>query len=148
MSAPTPRQFEAELARSLARISQRMADLPALYRWAYGASSDRVVRDSAGKITKGGVADPTGQIVGDPLDPQRPGAQRRIRKTLEDAGGHLAAAENAITAIEREIGLAMDRLDPREGFEQLRYPITVSRADLEDSHAAQARRLERGEGIA
>lgn len=146
MTAPTPRQFDLAVALALVHIRQRLADLPELYARAYGASHERVVRDSAGKISRGSVSDPTTEIVGDPRDRQRPGRQRAIRATLEAAEGHLADAENAIAAIEASILRAMDRLDPHEGFELPRYPITVSRAELEESQAAQARRLERGEG--
>lgn len=148
MTAPTPRQFDAAVAQTLARLRQRLEDLPELYLRAYGAGHERVVRDSVGKITKGSVATPTEQIVGDPLDPLRPGAQAAVRRACERAPRHLADAENALGAIEREIFRALDRLDPHEGFAQLRYPITVTQAELEEAKAAQQRRHERGEGVA
>lgn len=147
MTAPTPRQFEIDVARTLARLKRHLAELPLLYEQAYGASHDRVVRASAGKITKG-RSDPTEQIVGDPLDPLRPGAQAAIRRALERAPKKLAELENEVLSIEREISRTLDRLDPAPGFEPLRFPVSASNADLDESRAAQARRRARGEDIA
>lgn len=145
MTAPTPRQFNMALDQSLTRIRQRLAELPELYEVAYQASGWKVVRDSAGKISRGSVSDPTAEIVGDPRDPQRPGRQRAIRAALEAAEGHLADAENSLGAIESSIMKAMDRLDPRETWEPTRYPITVTHEELSVSYAAQVRRKGRGE---
>lgn len=146
MTAPTPRQFELAIAQTLARLRRHMAELPEIYERAYGASHDRVVRASTGKITKG-RSDPTEQIVGDPLDAQRPGAQAAIRRALERAPKKLAELENDLVSIEREISRAMDRLDPAQGFEPLRFPVSATNADLDEARAAQERRVARGEAM-
>lgn len=145
MTAPTPRQFDQAVALSLSRIRGRLAELPELYAVAYEASGWKVVRDSAGKISRGSVSDPTAEIVGDPRDPQRPGRQRAIRAALEGAEGQLANAENSLGEIERRILKAMDGLDPRETWEPTRFPITVTHQEMEVFYAAQVRRKARGE---
>jgi len=148
VTAARPEKFNRELAASLAKMKRLMSDLPTLYAWAYNASSERVVRESVGKIHSGAVSTPTEQIVGDPLDRRRPGAQARIRAALESAPGQLANAENALVELERRIMAAMDGLDPHERPEPMRYPISVSQAELDDAKAAQKRRIDRGEGVA
>lgn len=145
MTALTPKQLDATLAYTLSRLKRGMAELPDLYRWAYGASHERVVRETAGRSP--GPADPTGSTVGDPLAARLAG-RAAVRRTLERVPKKLAEIENTLTAIEREIARAMDRLDPREGFEPLRYPISVKDEELEESREAQARRRERREHIA
>jgi hypothetical protein len=57
----------------------------------------------------------------------------------------LTVAENVVTDIIKDIEAAMSRLDPPETFDQLRYPISVTHDELDDRHAAQERRLARGE---
>jgi hypothetical protein len=141
MTALRPDQFDKLLAQHRHGIERKLADLGKAYRDAYGASLERVVRENAGKVMSGGASDPTATITGDPLDPQRPGIQAAIRRTLEAAPKSLTDAENTIASVEAKIAKAMDRLDPREGFEAMRYPISVSHADLEESRAAQERRM-------
>lgn len=102
-------------------------------------SLDRAVRGSAGKITHG-MSDPTAEVVGDPLDKKRPGAQAALRKVLERTPKRLAEAENILASAEGDIRRAMDRLDPAETFEPLRYPITTTEAERRESKEAQDRR--------
>lgn len=145
MTAQRPDQFARTAERTRLHIDEQLRLLVELYRIAHDASLERVVRENAGKVMSGSAADPTAMITGDPLDRLRPGAQAAIRKTLERAPKKLAEAENAVAAVEREIARALDRLDPRDGFDPLRYPISVSNADLELLHEAQRRRIERGD---
>ncbi len=145
MTAPTPRQFQMEIAESHARIKASLAGLPHVYERAYLAAGWQVGRESVGKISRGGISKPLEGIVGDPLDPRRPGHQAAIRKQLERANKQLAVAENVISDIAKDIERAMDRLDPPETFNQLRYPISVTHDELDERHAAQQRRLGRGE---
>ena len=148
MTAPTPRQFEKMIEQTRKGMNRRLDELLEVYMGEHGAyetSHERVVRENAGKVMSGGASDPTAGIVGDPLDRERPGLQRAIRKQLEDVEGTLSAAENMINGITVKITKAMDRLDPREGFEALRYPISVSQAQLEESKQAQERRKTRGD---
>jgi hypothetical protein len=102
-------------------------------------SLERSVRESAGKISHG-MSDPTVEVVGDPLDPKRPGAQAALRKKLENAPKRLVEAENILSSIEKDIRHAMDKLDPPERFEPTRYPITTTEAERRESKEAQDRR--------
>jgi len=145
VTAPTPRQFQLAIARTHANIKSKLAELPDLYERAYGAAGWQVGRESVGKISRGGISKPLEGIVGDPLDARRPGAQAGIRRALERAEKQLAEAENSVAAISRDIEKAMDRLDPKETFQALRYPISVTNEELGDLREAKARRLGRGE---
>lgn len=147
MTALTPARFNRQVAETRARILKELADLPELYERAYWASHTQTGRGQGGKISRGGHSAPTEQIVGDPLDPKRPGIQASIRRTLERAPKTLANVESEVIGIERQISKGMDRLDPPPGFQALRFPVSASQADLEESRAAQQRRRERGEDI-
>ena len=147
MTALTPARFKRQVAETRERILAELADLPELYERAYYASHSQAGRGQGGKISRGGHSDPTLQVLGDPLDKNRSGAQAKIRRTLERAPKTLATIESDVIAIERLISKAMDKLDPPPGFEALRFPVSASQADLEESRAAQKRRRERGEDI-
>lgn len=146
MTAQRPDQFARSVQRTRIHLDSQLRQLVELYRIAHDASLERVVRESAGKVMSGSASDPTAAITGDPLDKLRPGIQAAIRRTLERAAKQLAELENSVHAIEREIAKSLDRLDPKDGFDPLRYPISVSNADLDELQAAQQRRKERGEG--
>ncbi len=146
MTAMTPARFNRVLSESFANLKRLYEELPEVYERAYLASHSQSVRAEGGKVMTG-RSDPTEQIVGDPLDPKRPGAQAAIRRQLEVAPRKLAQAENSVSSIERTVQTAMDRLDPRAGFEALRFPRTASDVDLEESASAKERRKERGEDI-
>ncbi len=145
MTPPTPRAFARTCESAADALLQRLADLKLLYcgdqddGGAYHMSLERAVRGSAGKITHG-MSDPTVEIVGDPLDPKRPGAQAALRKQLERAPKRLAEVENVLSGIEKDIRKAMARLDPPETFEPLRYPITTTQEERLESKQAQDRR--------
>ena len=126
-------------------MTAKMRDLPNVYARAYLAAGWQVGRENIGKISRGGVSKPLEGIVGDPLDPRRPGRQAAIRKKLENAEKQLEIAINVVDDIAKDIGKAMDRLDPPETFDQLRYPISVTQDELGERHEAQQRRLGRGE---
>lgn len=145
MTAPTPRQFELKLIEAHVRMTQKLRDLPNVYARAYLAAGWQVGRENIGKISRGGISKPLEGIVGDPLDPRRPGRQAAIRKKLENAEKQLTVAENVISDIAKDIETAMSRLDPPETFDQLRYPISVTQDELGERHEAQQRRLGRGE---
>lgn len=140
MTAPTPRAFDRSAKAAIARVRRELADLDDLYATAYDAGHTTAVRGSAGKIAVGGVNDPTGVIVGDPLDPRRPGAQAGLRRSCERASRKLAEIENMAASIRPELQRSLDRLDPRETFEPTRYPVSVTNAELEESRSAQRRR--------
>lgn len=143
----TPARFDRVLAECMANIKRMLEELPEVYERAYLASHSQARRAEGGKIMSGGPSNPTEQIVGDPLDAKRPGSQASIRRQLELAPRKLVNAENSISAIEKSVSKAMDRLDPRAGFEALRFPRTASQADLDESAAAQERRKERKEDL-
>lgn len=149
MTVPTPRVFDQKCDVAGENILRRLADLKVLYGGdqddggAYHMGLARSVRESAGKISHG-MSDPTVEVVGDPLDPKRPGAQAALRKVLERAPKRLVEAENILSSIEEDIRHAMDRLDPAETFEPLRYPITTTEAERRESKEAQERRKARG----
>lgn len=151
MTVPTPRAFERTCDAAAESLAHRLNDLKLLYcgdqddGGAYHMSLERTVRGSAGKI-RHGMSDPTTEIVGDPLDKQRPGAQAALRRALERAPKRIQEAENILSSLEGEIRKAMDRLDPAETFEPLRYPITVTQAELADSQSAQDRRRAGSDG--
>lgn len=145
MTAPTPRQFDLKLVEAHARITAKLRELPDVYHRAYLAAGWQVGRENIGKISRGGVSKPLEGIVGDPLDPRRPGHQRAIRKKLEEAVAQLVVAENVIGDIAKDIEKAMNRLDPPETFDQLRYPISVTNDELVERLEAKERRLARGE---
>lgn len=147
MTAMTPARFNRVVSESFANMKRLYEELPAMYEQAYLASHSQAVRAEGGKVMTGRPSNPTEQVVGDPLDAKRPGAQAAIRRQLEGAPKKLAMAENSVSAVEKTIAAAMDRLDPRAGFEALRYPRTASDADLEESAAAKERRKERKEDI-
>lgn len=147
MTVETPAQFQASSRQTLARITRALVRLQGSYLMAHNAALEKIVGDSAGKISTGERADPTATIVGDPRA-QRLVGQAALRRTLENAPQKLAELENAANAIERSILKAMDRLDPRETFEPIRYPITVSQEQIAESLAAQERREGRGEASA
>lgn len=147
MTALTPARFKRQVVETRERILAELADLPELYERAYYASHTQAGRGQGGKISRGGHSDPTLQVLGDPLDKKRSGAQAAIRRTLERAPRTLAEMESQAIAIERSISKAMDRLDPPPGFDALRFPVSASPADLEESREAQRRRRERGEDI-
>jgi hypothetical protein len=147
MTAMTPARFERVCAESFANIKALYAELPELYERAYLASHSQAVRAEGGKVMTGRPSNPTEQVVGDPLDPKRPGAQASIRRTLELAPRKLANAENSVSSIEKAVSTAMDRLDPRETPVALRFPRTASDADLEESAEAKKRRKDRHEDI-
>ena len=148
MTVPTPKAFTQTCDETGERLLQRLADLRLLYcgdqddGGAYDMSLDKPRRGSAGKISHG-ISDPTAEVVGDPLDRLRPGAQAALRKALERAPKRMAEAENILSAIEGEIRKAMDRLDPSMGFEPTRYPITTTIAERQESKEAQDRRRAR-----
>jgi hypothetical protein len=73
--------------------------------------------------------------------------QAAIRRVLEQAPRRVIEAENSLKALEKQLVGVMDRLDPREGFEQLRYPRTASESELVDAREAQRRREQRGEHV-
>ncbi len=150
MTAPKPDAINQTVVAFYAAMGKRLRILIAEYEWAYGASGQRVVRDNAGKITQGATSDPTAGIVGEVIRTPESniGHQAAVRRVLERVPRKLAEAENAVNAIEKELLSAMDRLDPREGFDPLRYPVSVSNEELERLHAAQRERANRGEGIA
>lgn len=145
MTAPTPRVFNQKCLTAADNILRRLGELRLLYcgdddsGGAYRMSLEQSVRGSAGKISHG-TTDPTVAVVGDPLDPKRPGAHAALRKVLENAPKRLVEAENILSAIEKDIRHAMDRLDPPETFEPLRYPITTTEAERRESKEAQDRR--------
>jgi hypothetical protein len=152
VTVATPRVFIEKCDTAGENMLRRLADLKVLYggelgdpddNGAYGMSLEQAVRGSAGKITHG-MSDPTVAVVGDPLDPKRPGAQAALRKVLERAPKRLVEAENILSSIEKDIRHAMDRLDPAETFEPLRYPITTTEAERRESKEAQDRRKSRG----
>lgn len=151
MTLLKPPTFDKVCDSTASDIKRRLDDLKVLYRGdqddggAYEMSLERTVRGSAGKISHG-VSDPTLEIVGDPLDKQRPGAQAALRRILERAPKRLAEAENILASVEADIRRAMDRLDPAETFEPLRYPITITQDEFAESKAAQDRRREEGHG--
>lgn len=147
MTAVTPKRFETFLDETLERVREEFALLPELYERAYLASHSQAVRTSAGKITRGGHADPTEQIVGDPLDPKRPGVQAKIRHALERAPTRLADVENTAKSIEKSINSAMNRLDPHETFAPSHFQRPANQADIAEAEAAKRRRVERGEDI-
>lgn len=147
MTALTPARFERKVAESFANLKKLLEELPELYERAYLASHSQPVRAQGGKVMTGRPSNPTEQVVGDPLDTKRPGAQAAIRKQLELAPRKLVNAENSISAIEKTVTKAMDRLDPREGFEALRFPRSASDADLQESAEAKERRIKRHEDI-
>lgn len=147
MTVQKPEAFDRTVSQSFARITQLYAEMHTLYRSAYDASLRPRVGESAGKVTASEVSDPTGEVGFDHPAIRRPTPHAAIRRALEACGRHMADAENAMKAAEREILSAMDRLDPREGFEPLRYPVSVSQADLEASREAQARRRRAGEVV-
>lgn len=147
MTPPTPRTFARTCDATAENMLRRLADLKLLYCGeqgdnadsAYSMSLEKAVRGSAGKISHG-MSDPTLEVVGDPLDKKRPGAQAALRKVLERAPKRLAEAENILSAVEADIRRAMDRLDPAETFEPIRYPITITQDELRESKDAQERR--------
>jgi hypothetical protein len=145
MTAPTPRQFDLKLVEAHARITAKMRELPDVYARAYMAAGWQVGRENIGKISRGGVSKPLEGIVGDPLDPRRPGRQAAIRKKLEGAEKQLEIAFNVVDDIAKDIERAMARLDPPETFDQLRYPISVTQEELSERHEAKERRMARGE---
>jgi hypothetical protein len=149
VTPPTPRVFNQKCLLAADNILRRLGELRILYGGdddaggAYRMSLEQAVRGSAGKISHG-MSDPTMAVVGDPLDPKRPGAQAALRKVLERAPKRLVEAENILSSIEKDIRHAMDRLDPAETFEPLRYPITTTEAERRESKEAQDRRKTRG----
>ena len=151
MTVPTPKAFDRVCDDAADQLLRRLADLKRLYRGededgadgAYKMSLERVVRGSAGKISHG-MSNPTLEIVGDPLDRQRPGLQTALRKKLEGAPKRIQELDNILASLEGEIRKAMDRLDPPETFELTRYPITVTQAEVQESKEAQQRRRSRG----
>lgn len=149
MTLQTPRAFERTCDATAETLLSRLADLRVLYcgdqddGGAYHMSLERAVRGSAGKISHG-MSDPTVEVVGDPLDPKRPGNQAALRKVLEGVPKRLVEAENILSAIEGSIRRAMDKLDPPETFEPLRYPITTTEDERRSSKEAQDRRRIRG----
>lgn len=147
MSLPKPDGFNRDIARSYARITRLYADLPLHYASAYEAALQPRVGEKAGKVTSSEVADPTGSVGFDHPKADRVSAHARIRRSMERIPRHLADAENALKAAESELLAAMDRLDPKESFQPLRFPVTASNADLEESKAAQARRRAEGEVV-
>lgn len=144
MAVLRPDQFDQVVEQTRRVIDGRLASLRKEYREAYEASHRGIVREGAGHVASG-PSDPTAQITGDPLDKLRPGLQASIRRTLESAPKRLAEADSLVASIEPRIASAMDRLDPRERPEPLRYPRTASATDLAESKAAQQRRILRGE---
>lgn len=147
MTAPKPEAFEVQLATTYAHIRQQLGALPELYRIAHEAGHRQVVGESVGKITSGAVSDPTASIVGDPLAARKT-AQAGIRAALENAPGQLVLVESQLNAITQDITKALNRLDPRETFEPVRYPISITQDEHAQAVEAQARRRARGEGVA
>jgi hypothetical protein len=146
VTAPKPDDFEKLLDQVLGSVNGYRDRIAKEYRWAYGASHERIVREGVGRSS--GPSDPTGSVVGDPRPgPDRMGGQAAIRRVLEQAPRRLVEAENSLKALERQLFGVMDRLDPREGFEQLRYPRTASELDLDSAKEAQRRREQRGEHV-
>jgi hypothetical protein len=147
VSLPKPDAFNRDISHSFARMTRLYADLRLHYASAYEASLQPKVGEKAGKVTSSEVPDPTGSVGFDHPKADKVSAHARIRRAMERIPRHLADAENALKAAESELLSSMDRLDPREGFTPLRFPVTASAADLEESKAAQARRKEAGEVV-
>lgn len=139
MAAPTPREFERQTAATLARVRRELRDAAAVYRTAYASGHVNAVRGDGGRGAPG-AADPTLAVVGDPLDPRRPGAAAGARRACERAARRVVEVENLVGSLVPDLQSALDRFDPREGFEPVRYPVSITRAELDESRAAQERR--------
>lgn len=144
MSIRKPEAFDRKVEESKAKIIELYGRLSEVYGEAYEVSLSPSVGESAGKITTSDPADPTGQIGFDHPKVKRPTRHAAIRRALDRAGTHMAEAENSIKAGEREILLAMDKLDPRPTFEALRNPISTNGDDQARYKEAQERRQGRG----
>lgn len=137
MTALTPRQFERLATETFAAISRLRHQLVKEYAWAYGAGLDRTVQEQA-KIRSTNPSTPTETIAA---------SKAHVRRSLEEAVKDLTHARQDVEAAHRGIILAMDTLDPSARPEPLRYPRTVTNAELEESRSALDRRRAMGEAI-
>jgi hypothetical protein len=108
------------------------------YEWTYRAAYDRTVAEEV-KV-RGSGNDPTGSLVSSVSKARARSACTDATELLKDALADLRHAENVLLR-------ALDRQDPAESFEALRYPRTATREDLRHAAEAQERRQARGESI-
>ena len=148
MTVQKPEAFKRTVAQSFARIKTLYAELPAQYASAYEASLRPRVGETAGKVTASDVSDPTGEVGFDHPAIRRPTPHASIRRALERCEVHMADAESALKAAEREILLAMGKLDPRETMNVEMWDHQgPGPAELARLHEAQARRRAAGEVV-
>ena len=150
MTAMTPKQFETVLDVVLgqAAIARHRAQILEAYKWAYGAAHERTSVETVGGNP--GPADPTAAIVGDsrPAAGERLVGQAAMRRTLERAPKRLVEIDNELRGVERALTSTLEKLRGAPAqFDPLRYPISVTREDLEAAREAQQRRMAAGEGI-
>lgn len=126
----------------LAHVRRELKDVTRLYRTAYESGYTQARRGTGESRLAFGESNPTLSVLGDPLDKRRPGAAAGARRTCERTARRVVEVENMVGSLVPDLTRALERFDPKETFEQLRYPVSVTQADLEESRAAQRRRAD------
>ena len=132
MSADDPRV----LAEHIKNIRSSANKVSHTYRWLYPMGYERAVRYGE-KVTVSGVKGNDDLLI----------STYGARRCLEEVTRRVADAEESLRLAEISMRQALGRADPREGFEQLRYPRSATRADMAEAHEARLRRHDRGEAI-
>lgn len=139
MTAPTPAQYERLLDELFSVSSSRRWRKVLLesYKWTVGPSLERAVVEEA-KIRSTSPNTPVETIAASKAHIRR--AQDRATRNVNHA---ISDLRDAIRACDQ----ALETLDPPARPEPLRYPRTVSNAELEEARDARERRKEMGEAI-
>lgn len=127
---------EQQMLSSLSTVRQMLVRVEREYRWVYRAATDRTVAETV-KVAAS-RSDPTGDLVASASKNEMRRACAKAHEKVLDAKARLLAAEELLL-------ITLDRTDPKERPELLRYPITVSEADKREAREAKARRAARGE---
>lgn len=127
----------SEVARAARKTVVDLTRAVDAYRWAYQDGLGRTTADRAGG--RAGPSDPTAGVVTSTRKSRIRAAVIRAAEDLDHAGADVAAAMVRLDRI-MDTGAGVRRPDTD-------FPRTASRADVEEAHAAAARRRARGEGF-
>lgn len=138
MTSPTPLEFGRQLDE-LSRLTTKksLGSLLENYGHAHNAGHERTVQEQA-RIRSTNPSTPTESIAA---------SKASIRRECERADRLVRDSIANLEAANRRLMAALNSLDPPVTPEPLRYPRTVTNAELEESRGARERRREMGEAI-
>lgn len=135
---PTPGQVGNDLVNIDRAIRGGETVKPLLdeYRWAYAASHQATAGDSV-KV-RASSPDPTGNVAASKEAP---------RKRVAEGARKVGEALSLIRSARDDFAGALKYLSPERYDPQGRFPPVATKAEVQASREAQAKRMDRGEGF-